>query len=88
MSEPARYAVYLFDNALESFGEAVKPYLTDGPFGPHVRCTRVDTGGALFQMFISAMDAAGAAVDYEIMIPIGMVKLVLSTHDEPDFGFT
>ena len=88
MTETARYAVYLFPNALESFGDAVKPYLTDGPFGEHVRCTRVDTGGALFQMFISALDSTGAAIEYEIMIPIGMVRLVLSTHDDPDFGFT
>jgi hypothetical protein len=88
MTEPARYAVYLFPSALESFGDAVKPYLTDGPFGIHVRCTRIDTGGALFQMFVSAPDPAGNLVEYEIMIPIGMVRLVLSTYDEPEFGFT
>ena len=88
MSEPSRYAVYLFPSALETFGEAVKPYLSDGPFGPHVRCSRVDTGGALFQMFLTALDPAGKPADYEIMIPIGMVRLVLSTYDEPEMGFT
>ena len=88
MTEPARYAVYLFPSALESFGDAVKPYLTDGPFGEHVRCTRIDTGGALFQMFVSALGPGSKEVEYEIMIPIGMVRLVLSAHDEQEFGFT
>lgn len=88
MTEPARYAVFLFPSALESFGDAVKPYLTDGPFGAHVRCTRIDAGGALFQMYVSAPDVSGKAIEYEIMIPTGMVRLVLSTTDEGDFGFT
>ena len=66
----------------------MKPYLTDGPFGEHVRCTRIDTSGALFQMFISALDVGGNPIEYEIMIPVAMVRLVLSAHDEQEFGFT
>ena len=40
MNESDGYAVFFFPQALEALGEAIKPYLLDGPAGAHVLCTR------------------------------------------------
>ena len=42
------YAVFFFPQALEALGEAIKPYLTSQPDGPHIFCREIDTGGAVF----------------------------------------
>jgi len=34
------YAVFFFPQALEALGEAIKPYLTNQPEGPHVFCRK------------------------------------------------
>ena len=46
MNEWSGYAVFFFPPALEALGDAVKPYLQEGPAGPFVQCREVDTGGA------------------------------------------
>ena len=44
MSESAAgYAVYLFEQAVEALGEAIRPYLKTGASGAHVCCHAVDT---------------------------------------------
>jgi hypothetical protein len=45
MSEDTQYAVYLHPGALEVLGEAVQPYLSEGPHGPHIVCKDFDAGG-------------------------------------------
>ena len=50
MNESDGYFVYFFPQALEALGEAIKPYLRDGAGGEHVRCTKIDTAGALIEM--------------------------------------
>ena len=47
------YALFFFPQALEALGEAIKPYLQDGPAGQHVVCHGIDTGGALIEMNLS-----------------------------------
>ena len=44
------YAVFFFPQALEALGEAIKPYLTSQPDGPHIFCREIDTGGAFTEM--------------------------------------
>lgn len=83
----ASYAVYLFPQALEALGEPVKPYLLDGPSGPHIVCAEVDTSGPLFGMTLRGTDANGQPSELEIMLQHAMVRLVLSVHSEQGFGF-
>ena len=88
MVEQQVYAVFLYPAALEALGEAVKPYLVDGPAGPHLLCVAVDTGGAFCEMTLQGRDNAGKLVELELMIPTGMIRLIVSVHGrDAGFGF-
>ena len=88
MNEPEGYVVFLFDQALEALGEAIKPYLREGPHGEHVLCNEIDTGGSLIEMTIQAATEDGRSVALELMVPQSMVKMVVSARSEAGFGFS
>jgi len=87
MSDLVQYAVYLFPSALVELGEALSPYLHEGPSGQHVLCSEIDAGGALFEMTIHAVDETGAVLELELMVPVGMIKLVIAVQQDARFGF-
>lgn len=88
MSEhTAGYAVFLFDQAIEALGEPLKPYVQDGPYGPHIACEAVDTGGAFVEMALRARSEAGEEAEIELMIPIQMVRMIVSMRSDGVFGF-
>ncbi len=88
MTETPYYAVFLFPQALEALGDPIRPYVTDGPGGPHIVCAEVDSCGALFGMTLAGKDANGKPLELEIMLPHAMVKLVMSVHGEHAIGFS
>ncbi len=81
------YAVFFFPQALEALGKAIKPYLQDGPAGPHVLCEQVDTGGALIEMTLTGATPDGKRVALELMVPTQMVRMIVSAHSDALFGF-
>ncbi len=81
------YAVFFFPQALEALGEAIKPYLQDGPAGPHVVCHGIDTAGSLIEMNLSGTTNDGREVELELMVPSGMVRMIVSAHSDEMFGF-
>lgn len=81
------YAVFFFPQALEALGEAIKPYLQDSPAGAHVMCKEIDTGGALIEMSLEGVTADGATVQLDLMVPGSMVRMIVSTQADGDFGF-
>jgi hypothetical protein len=88
MSEKPKYAVYFHENALEVLGEAIKPYLAQGANGAHLLCTDIDTGGSLGELEVVGTNAEGKPFKCEIMVPVGMIRLVLSVGEDTDtFGF-
>ncbi|KFN44763.1 hypothetical protein [Arenimonas oryziterrae] len=88
MGEHETYAVFLHSGALEALGEAIKPYLSDGPAGTHIQCTGVDTGGAFCEMKLTSKNSAGKDVELELMVPTAMIRLIVSITDgEGGFGF-
>lgn len=87
MAEPTNYAVFLFPQALEAIGEAIKPYLRDTPAGPHIVCCEIDSTGPLFGMTLAGKGAQGERLELEIMVPVSMVRLVMSMHGEHEIGF-
>ena len=88
MSDKPIYAVFLHPQGIEALGEAIKPYLSESPNGPHLICSELDTGGALCEMLLVGKDAAGKTVEVELMLPLGMIMLVVSVrHDDGTFGF-
>ncbi|KGQ19699.1 hypothetical protein LF41_2637 [Lysobacter dokdonensis DS-58] len=88
MNESEGYVVYFFPQALEALGEAIKPYLREGPGGEHVLCHEIDTGGGLIEMTIMAQTNDGRSVALELMVPGSMVKMVVSARSEAGFGFS
>lgn len=81
------YAVFLFEQAIEALGEAIKPYLQAGAAGPHIACQAVDTGGAFVEMTLQAQTPEGEQAEIELMVPIQMVRMVVSTRSDEAFGF-
>lgn len=87
MTDITWYSVFLHEGAMTALGEAIKPYLIDGPQGMHLACKEIDSGGAFFEMALDGHDANGALIEVELMIPAAMVRLVISAHSEGAFGF-
>ena len=87
MSDSNGYAVFFFPPALESLGDAIKPYLQDGPAGPHVPCREVDTAGAFIEMTLVGRNADGRDVSLELMVPGAMVRMIVSARSDDSFGF-
>ncbi|TZF88506.1 hypothetical protein [Cognatilysobacter lacus] len=85
--ETTGYAVFLYEQAHEALGEAIRAYVQDGPGGQHIRCHSLDTTGAFIEMTLLARDARGDEVETELMIPTGMVRMIVSTHSDIAFGF-
>jgi hypothetical protein len=82
------YAVFLFPQAVETLGEAIKPYLVEGPVGQHIQCHAIDTSGPFVQMGFHARNGQGQPVTLELMLPAGMVRMVASMRNESEIGFT
>lgn len=87
MNDTSGYAVFLYPQALEALGDAVKPFMQDGPAGPHIACTTIDTGGMFIEMTIDGRTPEGREVSLELMVPSSMVRMVVSTQIESVFGF-
>lgn len=87
MNESAGYAVFFFAPALEALGDAIKPYLQDGPAGPHVPCREVDTAGAFIEMTLEGRTADGREVALDLMVPGNMVRMIVSARSDEEFGF-
>ncbi|GAA0704271.1 hypothetical protein [Dokdonella soli] len=87
MTDAPNYAVFLFPQAIEALGEAIKPYLRDAPGGPHIVCAEIDSSGPLFGMTLAGTGPQGESLKLEIMVPVSMVKLVMSMHGEHEIGF-
>ena len=87
MSESSGYAVFLFPQALEALGDAVKPYLQTGPAGPFVPCKEVDTGGAFIEMMLEGRGPDGRVIELELMVPSSMVRMIVSARSDSEFGF-
>jgi hypothetical protein len=87
MNESAGYAVFFFAPALEALGDAIKPYLQDGPAGPHVPCREVDTAGAFIELTLEGRAPDGRDVALELMVPGNMVRMIVSARSDGEFGF-
>lgn len=88
MAEQNMVAVFFHPQALEVLGDAIKPYLSDGPGGPHLLCREVDTGGAFVEVTMEGRNRDGNAVELELMMPSGFVRLVVSVRSDGEFGFS
>jgi hypothetical protein len=87
MNDNTGYAVFFFPPALEALGEAIKPYLAEGPAGAHVLCKEIDTAGALLEMTLEAHSADGKTSLVELMVPGSMVRMIVSARSDGAFGF-
>lgn len=87
MNDVNGYAVFFFPQALEALGEAIKPYLQDGPAGEHVVCNEIDTAGSLIEMTMRATANDGKPAVLELMVPGSMVRMIVSSQSSASFGF-
>ena len=87
MAERNVYAVFLHTGAVDALGPAIKPYMIDSPAGPHLQCVEVDSAGSLFEAVLVGQDNEGRSMEVELMIPIAMIKLVISVRRDEEFGF-
>ncbi len=87
MKDANGYAVFFFPHALEALGEAIKPYLHEGPGGEHVLCNEIDTSGQLIEMTMQGSLDSGDMVTLELMVPSSMVRMIVSSQSDAAFGF-
>jgi hypothetical protein len=87
MNDSSGYAVFFYPPAIEALGDAIKPYLQEGPMGPHIPCREVDTSGAFIEMTIEGRTAQGEKVALDLMVPGSMVRMIVSAHSDNEFGF-
>lgn len=87
MDDKPGYAVFFFEQAIELLGEALKPYLVEGKAGLHVACREVDTSGSLIEMTLDGRDDRGRTCDIELMVPVSMVRMIVSARGDDVFGF-
>ncbi|WP_159017662.1 hypothetical protein [Cognatiluteimonas profundi] len=87
MNEANGYAVFFFPQALEALGEAIKPYLQEGAIGAHVLCNAIDTSGSLIEMTMRGNTGDSKLVVLELMVPVSMVRMIVSTQSDELFGF-
>jgi len=87
MNEANGFAVFFFPQALEALGEAIKPYLQEGPAGEHVVCNEIDTSGSLVEMTMRGTAKDGQTVALELMVPTSMVRMIVSSQSDGSFGF-
>lgn len=87
MNDSAGYAVFFFPPALEALGDAITPYLQDGPAGMHVPCREIDTGGAFIEMTLQGHANDGREIALELMVPSNMVRMIVSARSNAEFGF-
>lgn len=87
VNDSAGYAVFFFPPALEALGDAIKPYLQNGPAGVHVPCREIDTGGAFIEMTLQGRTNDGRDIALELMVPSAMVRMIVSARSDAEFGF-
>jgi hypothetical protein len=87
MGDRNGYAVFLYDKSLEILGEAIKPYLCEGPHGTHVSCREVDTSGGFVEMMLDGRDESGRTIDLELIVPTNMIRMIVSARADEAFGF-
>src|SRR5690606_37725161 len=87
MAETMSYAVFLYPQAIELLGNPIKPYLREASGGAHIVCAEIDASGALFEMTLIGQGPKGERLQLEIMLPVSMVKMVMSMHGEQEIGF-
>lgn len=87
MNDANGYAVFFFPQALEALGDAIKPYLQGGKAGEHVLCNEIDTSGSLIEMTMRGTTNEGKTMVMELMVPVSMVRMIVSSQSDGMFGF-
>ena len=87
MNDANGFAVFFFPNALEALGDAIRPYMQDGPAGPHVVCNEIDTSGSFVEMTLQGTTRDGKWIALELMVPHAMVRMIVSSQSDASFGF-
>ena len=87
MVDVIHYAVFLHPQAVDVLGAPIKPYLRDEAANPHIVCSEIDASGALFELTLSGKGPNGEDLRLEIMLPVSMIKLVMSMRGEHEIGF-
>lgn len=87
MKGTSGYAVFFFPQALEILGDAIRPYLAPGLGESYLLCKEIDTGGALVEMTLEGQAEDGKSVNIELLVPVSMIKMVVSARGDDLFGF-
>ncbi|KQY51852.1 hypothetical protein [Lysobacter sp. Root494] len=87
MNEAHGYFVFFHPQALEALGAPIQPYLLGEGDNRHILCREVDTAGALIEMTLAGQTQDGRTVQVELMVPGSMVRMIVSAHDDEEFGF-
>jgi hypothetical protein len=88
MASEQRYAVMLYDAALRDLGDAVKPYLQPGEFGPYLLCKRIEPGLPFTLLVLDVATPDRGTLQMEVQVPSAIVRLVINVSNHRPLGFT
>ena len=88
MADEPKYAVMFFEGALKEMGEAVRPYLLLGEFGPYLLAKRIEPS-VPFTLIVSEIDTPEhGKLEFEVQVPSAFIKLILNISNHRPLGFT
>lgn len=80
--------VLLTDAGLAELGDAIKPYLQEGPAGNFIYCAQAVQNGNFIDMTFEPGQADGSVVEGMVVsIPLGFVKFMVTGVKSLPIGF-
>lgn len=89
MSKRTHFGILLSAQAYEDIGEALKPYVQQGPIGPYLYAESVENLGNFILLSILPEEVQNRiACPMTIWIPVQYVKFIVGSERSEILGFT
>ncbi len=80
--------VLLYKEGYDELGDAIKPYISEGPIGKYIYCRSAQEHGSFLDMtFTPDMCDETVKCDMLISVPLRFVKFMTSGSDSLPIGF-
>ena len=77
-----------YEAALKEIGDAVKPYLQPGEFGPYLLCKRLEAAMPFTLLVVDVPTPEHGTLEFEVQVPSTFIKLILNISNHRPLGFT
>lgn len=83
----AIYGVLLTDEGIKELGQAISPYLLNGPIGKYIYCNHAVQNGNFFDLTFDKSEKTHSLKERIIIsIPVVFVKFIATCQEESQFS--